>query len=51
MSNQSAIPAGATIAINDMLENCAKIQPGQEVLLLAHIDGLHGGRSSMTIFL
>ena len=36
------IPKGALIAINDMLENCAKIKPGQEVLLLAHIDGLYG---------
>jgi len=25
-----------------MLDNCARIQPGQEILLLAHIDGLFG---------
>lgn len=37
------IPKGAVIAINDLLDHCAKIQPGQEVLLLAHIDGLYGG--------
>jgi hypothetical protein len=43
MSNGPGIPKGAAIAINDMLDNCAKIQPGQEVLLLAQIDGLYGG--------
>jgi len=37
------IPHGAAIAIDDMLDNCAKIQPGQEVLVLAQIDGLYGG--------
>jgi len=26
-----------------MLDNCAKIQPGQEVLILAYLDGLYGG--------
>jgi hypothetical protein len=39
----SGVPKGAMIAISDMLDNCAKIQPGQEVLLLAYIDGLYGG--------
>jgi hypothetical protein len=43
MDNQTLIPKGAAVAINDMLDNCARIQAGQEVLLLAHIDGLHGG--------
>jgi hypothetical protein len=43
MSSQTGTPRGAIIAINDMLDNCAGIQAGQEVLLLAHIDGLHGG--------
>jgi hypothetical protein len=37
------IPDKAAIAISDMLEHCARIQPGQEVLILSHIDGLHGG--------
>jgi hypothetical protein len=40
---QSGIPAGAAVAISDLLDHCAKIQRGQEVLLLAHIDGLYGG--------
>jgi len=26
-----------------MLDHCAKIQPGQEVVILAHLDGLYGG--------
>ncbi|MCX8022858.1 MAG: hypothetical protein N2745_08820 [Syntrophorhabdaceae bacterium] len=37
------IPRGAAIAIDDMLDNCAKVKPGQEVVILAHIDGLYGG--------
>jgi hypothetical protein len=43
MSTLSGIPKGATIAVADMLDHCARVQPGQEVLLLAHIDGLYGG--------
>jgi hypothetical protein len=45
MTSQAGIPAGAAIAINDMLENCARIHPGQEVLIVADIAGLHGGDS------
>jgi len=37
------IPKGALTAINDMRDNCAKIRPGQEVLILAETDGLYGG--------
>lgn len=43
MSIQQGIPAGAAVAINDLLDQSAKIRPGQEVLLLAQIDGLYGG--------
>ena len=43
MTTQQGIPKGAAVAINDLLDHCAKIQAGQEVVLLAHIDGLHGG--------
>jgi hypothetical protein len=43
MTTQQGIPKGAAIAINDLLDHCAKIQAGQEVLLLAQIDGLYGG--------
>ncbi|HZP26391.1 MAG TPA: hypothetical protein VFB90_05005, partial [Dehalococcoidia bacterium] len=37
------MPESAAIAIGDMLDNCARLQPGQRVLILAHVDGLHGG--------
>jgi hypothetical protein len=43
VSTQRGIPKGAALAINDLLDHCAKIKPGQEVLLLAQIDGLYGG--------
>lgn len=43
MIDQQGIPKSALISIGDMLDNCAKIKPGQEVLILAHIDGLYGG--------
>ena len=43
MTSQQGIPKGAAVAINDLLDHCARIQPGQEVVLLAHVDGLHGG--------
>ena len=45
MEKKQGIPRGASIAIDDMLDHCAQIQPGQEVLLLAHTDGLYGGDS------
>jgi hypothetical protein len=40
---QVGIPKGALIAIGDLLDHCAKVQPGQEVLILAEINGLYGG--------
>lgn len=43
MSTQSGMPAGAKIAIDDLLDQCVKIQPKKEVVLLAHLNGLHGG--------
>ena len=39
----TGIPRGAAIAIDDLLDNCAGIKPGDEVVLAAHIDGLYGG--------
>ncbi len=39
----AVIPNGALTAIDDMMDHCARIKPGQEVLILAHIDGLYGG--------
>lgn len=43
MSTGQGIPRGAAVAIGDMLDHCAHIQAGQEVLLLAQVDGLYGG--------
>jgi hypothetical protein len=43
MASLLGIPRGAAIAIDDMLDNCARIKAGQEVLILAQIDGLYGG--------
>jgi hypothetical protein len=43
MTSRAGIPAGAAIAINDLLDSCAQIQAGQEVLILACLDGLYGG--------
>ena len=43
MANAIGIPKGAIVAVNDLLDHCAKIEAGQEVVLLAHIDGLYGG--------
>jgi len=31
------------MAIDDLLDNCLCVQPGQEIVLLAHVDGLYGG--------
>jgi hypothetical protein len=42
-TTMQGIPLGATIAIDDMLDNCAQIKEGQEVLILSQIDGLYGG--------
>jgi hypothetical protein len=43
MGNAVGMPRGAQIAIDDLLDRCAQIDAGQEVLILAHIDGLYGG--------
>jgi hypothetical protein len=43
MSAAPGIPKVAAIAINDFLDNCVRVEPGQEILLLAHVDGLYGG--------
>ena len=43
MSIVSGIPQQAAVAINDMLDNCARIKPGDEILILANSEGLYGG--------
>jgi hypothetical protein len=39
------MPTAAAISICDMLDKCAEVKPGWEVLILAEIDGLYGGDS------
>jgi len=39
------IPQRAALAISELLDNCARIRAGQHILLLAAVDGLHGGRN------
>ena len=43
MMEAMGIPGGAATAINDLLDNCSEIEPGDEVVLAAQIDGLYGG--------
>jgi hypothetical protein len=43
MDGSVGMPTAAATTIGDMLDKCARLQPGQEVLILAHIDGLYGG--------
>src|SRR5678815_5655858 len=43
MSSVPLIPKQAVIAIADMLDNCAKVQPDMDVLIVAANDGLYGG--------
>ena len=43
MNHKQGMTHGIVMAISDLLDNVAKVQPGNEVLLLAHVDGLHGG--------
>jgi hypothetical protein len=37
------ITRGAALAINDLLDNCLEVKPGDEVVIASHVDGLHGG--------
>lgn len=37
------IPRTAAIVINDLLDTCCEIKAGDEVVLLAHVDGIYGG--------
>src|SRR4029434_5005666 len=43
MSSVPLIPKQAAIAVADMIDNCAKVKPGMNVLIIAANDGLHGG--------
>ncbi|MCL5735745.1 MAG: hypothetical protein M1274_09210 [Actinobacteria bacterium] len=39
----SSIPEPAATAVADLLDECARLGPGQEVLIVAYRDGLRGG--------
>ena len=41
MTSQLGIPKGAATAINDMLDNCAKMKPGDNVLILSELEDLY----------
>lgn len=43
MKSLPPIPRPASIAIDDMLDTCAQVRSGQQVLILAYSDGLRGG--------
>ena len=43
MLEYPGIPNGVAIAIDDLVDNCAEIKEGQEVVLQAHVDGTCGG--------
>ena len=43
MLEYPGIPKGVAIAIDDLVDNCAEIKEGQEVVLQAHVDGTCGG--------
>jgi hypothetical protein len=43
MTSHQGIPRGGAIAVDDLLDHCAKVTAGQEVVILAHVDGLYGG--------
>jgi hypothetical protein len=45
MTGQAGTPIGALTAISDMLDDCIHLQPRQEVLIVADINGLYGGDS------
>ena len=42
MNTRLGMPKAAAISISNLLDECAKIELGQEVLILVHIDGLYG---------
>ena len=41
--SEFGITRGAAIAINDFVDNCAEIKSGDEVVIVAHVDGMYGG--------
>ena len=45
MISLQPMPPEAALAISNMLDGCALLKPGQNVLILAANDGLYGGRN------
>src|SRR3990172_5788018 len=43
VANPSSVRDLAALAVDDLLDECAQIKTGQEVLVLAYNDGLRGG--------
>ena len=43
MSSMPLIPKQAAIAVADLVDNCATVKPGMNVLIVAANDGLYGG--------
>jgi hypothetical protein len=43
MSAAPGMPKVAAVAINDFLDNCVRVEAGQEILIVSHVDGLYGG--------
>ena len=43
MAIQLGIPKDVLISLNDMVDKCAEVKAGQEVVILAYKDGLYGG--------
>lgn len=43
----SGAPARAGIVIDELVDTCAQVTRGQDVLLLAHLDGLHGASENL----
>jgi len=43
MSSVPLVPKQAAIAVGDLVDNCAKVKPGMNVLLVAANDGVYGG--------
>lgn len=39
----ASIPKQAAVTLNDMLDTCGEVKPGEHVLILANVDGLYGG--------
>ena len=43
MAIQVGIPKAAMNSLIDLVDNCAEVKPGMEVVIVAHKDGLYGG--------